>query len=74
MCWQVQTFITTRVPLICDDWVERASGLHLWCGSSNAFLEQQQQRLMAVLLHARHDWDEGTQRESSGRGRAREVH
>lgn len=63
----------SSLPLVGDDAVHVAIRPQVWRGRCYALLEEQQQGLMAALLHTGHDGDQGAQGKGGGFSQAREV-
>ena len=47
-----------HLPMVRDDGIHVALRVKVWCVGGDAFIQKQQQGLMGVLGHGRHDWDE----------------
>lgn len=63
----------SSVPPVGDDVVGVSAGPQVWRGRCYALIQEQQQRLVAVLLHAGLDGDEGAHGEGGRVSGAREV-
>lgn len=65
--------LESSLPLVGDDGVRVAVRPQVWCGRCYTLVKEQQQGLMTVLLHTRHDGDQGAQGEGGRFSRARKV-